>query len=191
MTASRRAKVLARTPIAIWKSSPMWSKGTCSIETAQVNNMSSGPMKSRPCPPETESFTANSMPPIRTGSGAADLDPANVGRFKTLVSADRICTRREARAASPVGRAQATGSEPVTIINQDALFFAAEVVPGQRVVHALGGERHAWIQVVRGHVALNGDSMKEGDGAGISSEPELSILGIGPDGGEILLFDLP
>jgi redox-sensitive bicupin YhaK (pirin superfamily) len=86
---------------------------------------------------------------------------------------------------------QGTSSEPVTIINQDARFFAAEVVPGQRVVHALGGERHAWIQVVRGHVALNGESMKEGDGAGISGEPELSILGTGPDGGEILLFDLP
>ena len=50
--------------------------------------------------------------------------------------------------------------------------------------------RHAWIQVVKGHVSLNGENMKEGDGAGISSERELSVSGTGSDGGEILLFDL-
>jgi len=88
--------------------------------------------------------------------------------------------------AGPAGIA----SEPFTSINQDARFFAADVAPGQRVAHAPGTERHAWIQVVRGHVSLNGESMKEGDGAGISGEREVSVLGAGSDGGEILLFDL-
>jgi redox-sensitive bicupin YhaK (pirin superfamily) len=80
--------------------------------------------------------------------------------------------------------------EPLTIINQDAQFFAAEVGLGQHVTHTLGDQRHAWIQVVKGSVALNGQPMKEGDGAGISREQELAVSGTGPDGGEILLFDL-
>jgi quercetin 2,3-dioxygenase len=85
--------------------------------------------------------------------------------------------------------AQSNG-EALTVINQDARFFAAEVAPGQRVVHALGEERHAWVQVVRGRVSVNGETMKEGDGAGISDEREVSVSGTGSDGGEILLFDL-
>ena len=89
--------------------------------------------------------------------------------------------------AAPEG----SSAEPLTIINQDARFFAAEVAPEQRVVHSLAAERHAWIHVVKGHVSLNGQSMKEGDGAGISGERELSVSGTGPGGGEILLFDLP
>ncbi len=86
---------------------------------------------------------------------------------------------------------QASGPEPVTIINQDVRFFAADLAPGKRVDYSPAAERHAWIQVVKGHVTLNGESMKEGDGAGISAERELSVLGAGSDGGEILLFDLP
>jgi hypothetical protein len=88
--------------------------------------------------------------------------------------------------AAPEG----ASAEPLTVINQDARFFAADLASGQRVVHELGTERHAWIQVVKGQVSLNGEFMKEGDGAGISSERELSVSGTGADGGEILLFDL-
>ena len=86
---------------------------------------------------------------------------------------------------------QGNDAEPLTVINQDARFFVAEVGLGESVAHTLGPDRHAWIQVVKGHVSLNGQSMKEGDGAGISSEQDLSISGAGTAGGEILLFDLP
>jgi quercetin 2,3-dioxygenase len=86
---------------------------------------------------------------------------------------------------------QGSAAEPLTIINQDARFFAAEVAPGQHVTHTLGAHRYAWIQVVKGDVSFNGQSMKEGDGAGISGERELTVSGTGSSGGEILLFDLP
>ena len=59
-----------------------------------------------------------------------------------------------------------------------AVSFPSERL-GQRVVHTLSAERHAWIQVVKGHVSLNGENMKEGDGAGISSEQELAVSGTG------------
>ena len=81
--------------------------------------------------------------------------------------------------------------EQLTTINQDALLYVAELAPGQSVSHVLARNRHAWIQVVHGNVSLNGQRLKEGDGAAVSGERGVSISGTTPDGGEILLFDLP
>jgi len=44
--------------------------------------------------------------------------------------------------------------------------------------------------VARGNMVLNGHKLGEGDGAAISKEPELLLAGDGPDGVEVLLFDL-
>jgi redox-sensitive bicupin YhaK (pirin superfamily) len=73
------------------------------------------------------------------------------------------------------------------VINQDARVFVAVVSPGDRVDHLLSDGRHAWIQVARGAIALNGQQLQQGDGAAISGEASLNISG----DGEFLLFDLP
>jgi redox-sensitive bicupin YhaK (pirin superfamily) len=44
--------------------------------------------------------------------------------------------------------------------------------------------------VVRGQVTVNGQALKDGDGAALSDESTVTIAGRG-DGGEVLLFDLP
>jgi len=56
------------------------------------------------------------------------------------------------------------------------------------VRHKLAPGRHAWLQVARGSVKLNGHKMNQGDGAAASEEQELTIEGA--DESEILLFDL-
>jgi redox-sensitive bicupin YhaK (pirin superfamily) len=48
--------------------------------------------------------------------------------------------------------------------------------------------RHAWVQVARGAVEINGQPLKQGDGAAVSEEKTLTITGTEPS--EILLFDL-
>jgi redox-sensitive bicupin YhaK (pirin superfamily) len=48
--------------------------------------------------------------------------------------------------------------------------------------------RHAWVQVVRGAVTVNGTPLGEGDGASVSGETALGIRA-GEDS-EIILFDL-
>src|SRR5215813_7633620 len=55
--------------------------------------------------------------------------------------------------------------EPMTVINQDARFYVSELGSQDMVNHILGSERHAWVQVARGSVNLNGQSLSEGDGA--------------------------
>jgi len=82
-------------------------------------------------------------------------------------------------------------TERTTVINQDARLYVSELGPGEPLVRDLVPRRKAWIQVVRGNVTLNGQGLDEGDGAGIGDEQKLVLVGAGPEGCEILLFDLP
>lgn len=83
----------------------------------------------------------------------------------------------------------AAGSDTVAPINQDARMYVTELGEGESVTHRMAGGRHAWAQVVRGSVTLNGVVLEEGDGAAVSDEPELALAGR-PGTGEVLLFDL-
>ena len=74
----------------------------------------------------------------------------------------------------------------IAAINQDARVYVADLGNGDRVTHALAPGRHAWIQVARGTVTVNGTSLQQGDGVAISDEPAVTVAGVG----ELLLFDL-
>ena len=52
----------------------------------------------------------------------------------------------------------------------------------REVSHALTPGRHAWLQVLRGAVQLNGRPLAEGDGAAVSEEESLSIRADRPVG---------
>ena len=80
------------------------------------------------------------------------------------------------------------GREGSVTINQDARVYATLLDAGQIVTHSLPPNRHAWIQLARGTVRLNGIELKQGDGAALSKESELSINA--HDRAELLLFDL-
>jgi redox-sensitive bicupin YhaK (pirin superfamily) len=84
--------------------------------------------------------------------------------------------------ASPDGR---DGSVK---IRQDNELYATVLGPGEVVKHELRPDRHAYVQVARGSVALNGKKLETGDGARISGEQALELRGV--DKAEILLFDL-
>ena len=73
-------------------------------------------------------------------------------------------------------------------INQDVNLYAALLEPGQEIVHALPVGRHAWVQVARGSVEINGHHLEQGDGAAVSDENQLIVTG--KEKAEVLLFDL-
>lgn len=85
---------------------------------------------------------------------------------------------------------QERANDQAAVIHQDASVYAAVLDSGETVKQALAPERHAWIQVARGSVLLNGQLLKEGDGASLSGETEFALTGQHPEGSEILLFDL-
>jgi redox-sensitive bicupin YhaK (pirin superfamily) len=80
------------------------------------------------------------------------------------------------------------GADGSLAIHQDARLYLSTLGEGQAVSHALRPGRHAWLQVLRGQAALNGQPLTEGDGAAVSEEKELDIRS--DKGAEVLLFDL-
>jgi redox-sensitive bicupin YhaK (pirin superfamily) len=73
-------------------------------------------------------------------------------------------------------------------INQDARLYVSLLKPGEEVAHDFGKNRHGWLQVAKGSVQVNGQTLEQGDGAAISDEPKLKIKGAKDS--EVLLFDL-
>jgi len=73
-------------------------------------------------------------------------------------------------------------------INQDAKLYVSLLEPGQEVQHELAKNRHAWVQVAKGAIELNGKKLNQGDGAAVSDEAKLALKGTAT--AEILLFDL-
>jgi quercetin 2,3-dioxygenase len=80
------------------------------------------------------------------------------------------------------------GRDGSLTIHQDADVYAAVLDPGERASHRLRPGRHAWVQVARGSVTLNGQPLRAGDGAAVSDETSLDLAGTEP--AEVLLFDL-
>jgi len=73
-------------------------------------------------------------------------------------------------------------------IHQDAKLYVSLLKSGEEVTHVLSPGRFAWLQMARGAVELNGKTLNQGDGAGISNETKLTIKG--KEDAEVLLFDL-
>ncbi|HEX8719812.1 MAG TPA: pirin family protein [Pyrinomonadaceae bacterium] len=80
------------------------------------------------------------------------------------------------------------GSDGSLKIHQDAAVYNAILKSGEAVEHRLAEGRHAWLQVVKGTVEVNGTRLGEGDGAAVSDEGALTILA--GDDCEVILFDL-
>jgi len=84
--------------------------------------------------------------------------------------------------ASPDGR---DGSVK---IRQDNELYVTLLADGKSVKHDLKPDRHAYVQVARGSVTLNGAKLEAGDGAALSSEKAVELTGV--NDAEVLLFDL-
>jgi quercetin 2,3-dioxygenase len=83
------------------------------------------------------------------------------------------------------------GREGSTTINQDASVYASLLDSGKSLELALRRGRHAWVQLVRGELDINGTKLMTGDGAAITAESDLRLTSTSGNGqAEFLLFDL-
>jgi quercetin 2,3-dioxygenase len=80
------------------------------------------------------------------------------------------------------------GADGSLTIQQDARIFLADLSAGTELARELAPGRHAWLQVLRGQVDLNGNKLDTSDAAAISQESQLLLRAA--DGAELLLFDL-
>jgi redox-sensitive bicupin YhaK (pirin superfamily) len=73
-------------------------------------------------------------------------------------------------------------------VQQDARLYSLLLERDQEVVYELRADRHAWVQVARGAVTLDGQPLWQSDGAAVSAQCSLRLIGIEP--AEVLVFDL-
>jgi redox-sensitive bicupin YhaK (pirin superfamily) len=126
---------------------------------------------------------------------ASKTEPVHFYQIWILPEAESIAPGYEQKLFAPEeksGRlrlvASHDGREGSLKIHQDVSVYNALLKSGEAVEHRLGAGRHAWLQVVRGSVELNGNVLGAGDGAAVSEETSLAIRA-GEDA-EIILFDL-
>jgi redox-sensitive bicupin YhaK (pirin superfamily) len=79
------------------------------------------------------------------------------------------------------------GSAGSLKIEQDAKVFLATI--DGPLDYELGERRYGWLQVMRGDVRLNGETIRAGDGVAVSEEKRLSLSS--ESAAEVMLFDLP
>jgi quercetin 2,3-dioxygenase len=80
------------------------------------------------------------------------------------------------------------GRDGSVTVHQDVQLYVGTLAAAEEIAHRLGDDRHAWVQVIRGAVRLNGTPLRAGDGAALSQETVLQIHAT--EAAELLLFDL-
>jgi quercetin 2,3-dioxygenase len=114
------------------------------------------------------------------------IEPATLGiapGYEQKTFADEDKRGRLRLVASPDA---ADGS---VTVHQDVRLYATVLEAGRKIVHTLAPDRHAWVQVARGTLTLNGQVLGPGDGAAVSRETTLTL--VAEKDAEALLFDLP
>jgi redox-sensitive bicupin YhaK (pirin superfamily) len=113
------------------------------------------------------------------------LMPAKAGiapsyEQKTFTNADKRGRLR--LVASP------DGHDGSVTIHTDARLYAGVLEQAESAELELAPGRHAWVQVARGEVDVNGQKLSAGDGAALSEEARVSLRG--NSSSEVLVFDL-
>jgi redox-sensitive bicupin YhaK (pirin superfamily) len=73
-------------------------------------------------------------------------------------------------------------------LHADARVYAGRLGPGASAELPLATGRHAWVQVARGAVELDGVRLETGDGAALSEEAAVRLTAA--EAAEVLVFDL-
>lgn len=81
------------------------------------------------------------------------------------------------------------GDEGSLEIRRDVRIYGGYFAEGESDALALGPNRSAWVQVVKGSIEVNGEALGEGDGAGLTDAREVKLSGLSDDG-EVIVFDL-
>jgi redox-sensitive bicupin YhaK (pirin superfamily) len=113
------------------------------------------------------------------------LHPSEVGvdcvheqkRFPGAQRHNQLCI-----VASPDGR---KGSLRIL---QDALGYSSIIDPGHHLIHELLPGRSAWVHVIDGEATLHDIILTQGDGAGVTIEPSVSVTA--QENTEMLLVDV-
>jgi redox-sensitive bicupin YhaK (pirin superfamily) len=80
------------------------------------------------------------------------------------------------------------GRDEAITVHADADLYAGLFAAGETAELGLKPGRHAWIQVAKGRLSVNGLTLEAGDGAAISEETTIALHALTET--EVLVFDL-
>jgi redox-sensitive bicupin YhaK (pirin superfamily) len=80
------------------------------------------------------------------------------------------------------------GRDGSVTIHSDATLYSGLFDSGESASLTLEKGRHGWVQVARGSLRVNGQTLSAGDGAALSDVTQLTLEGI--EHAEVLVFDL-
>jgi quercetin 2,3-dioxygenase len=125
----------------------------------------------------------------------SDTEPVHLLQIWMLPDRQNITPRYDQRnfpLAEKQGKlrlvASKDGREGSVVIHQDIDLYVSVLSSGDLITFAMESNRFAWIQVARGIVTLNGESLRAGYGVQINSPERLELTT--ETYAEILLFDL-
>ena len=84
--------------------------------------------------------------------------------------------------------ASQTGRDGSIALRQAADLWLVKLNPGERVTHLLAAGRQAWIHLAEGDATLATHRLAAGDGAGVTGETSITLVGTAP--AQALIFDL-
>lgn len=167
-----------------------------------ITYMISGEISHRDSMGNVETIHANEVQRMTAGTGvlhsefSSETDRTHLLQIWILPEATRLAPGYEQKEFLPeekLGRlrlvASRGGNEDSMHINQNVNVYASILNMNATVKHPINSGRHAWVQVVSGSIAVNGETLGAGDGAAVSEEASLTIDAL-TDRSELLLFDL-
>jgi redox-sensitive bicupin YhaK (pirin superfamily) len=80
------------------------------------------------------------------------------------------------------------GRDGSVLIHQDVDLYGTLLDAGDEVAHAVAANRKIWVQVARGAVQVNGQTLNQGDGAALSDIGQVILSAT--ETAEVLLFDM-
>ena len=80
------------------------------------------------------------------------------------------------------------GRDKSVLIHQDVDLYVARIAADVELAHRFEPGRIGWLQVARGSVELDGQSLEQGDGAAIDGVSSINVEAL--ETAEVLLFDM-
>lgn len=127
---------------------------------------------------------------------ASQTDPVHLLQIWILPDRANMAPRYDQKDFGPLRQpghltllASNDGRDGSLAIRQDAEMAVLDLNAGQSFTHTLPERKQGWVQVARGSVKVNGETLAQGDGASTDLGDTLEFTGT--EKAEILVFTLP
>jgi redox-sensitive bicupin YhaK (pirin superfamily) len=127
---------------------------------------------------------------------ASSTDPVHFLQIWILPNKQGLTPSYEQKYFSPEDKqgklkliASPNGSEDSITINQDVNLYAACLNKNENIEHTFSVHRNIWIQMIKGTLNINDQTISPGDGAAIILEENIKLTSLS-ENTEFLLFDL-